>query len=220
MKNNFNNYKPVSDNEGRLISPGSFHGDEDTEAEAILRSATTDPEIFRNARITDENSQTPYYSDDLINQYNFFRRNIYEPKRVFYPCCNLDISPIKAFPNSEVVLMDKYREIPLEEIMKREGITQFQFGDVLKYKPQAPFDLVIILNPTLHSRDLTRNLEQGGYVIANNYHRNVSQLLKDRNFEGLGTIVGEDKLELAPNFDAFRKSPDYFGVFRKTRGGR
>jgi hypothetical protein len=49
---------------------------------------------------------TPGYSNDLIEKYEFFRKNVYEPKRVFYPCCNLDASPIKGFPNSEVVLMD------------------------------------------------------------------------------------------------------------------
>ena len=44
----------------------------------------------------------PVILKDLLDQYKFFRENIYNPERVFYPCCELDVSPIDGFPESKV----------------------------------------------------------------------------------------------------------------------
>ena len=153
----------------------------------------------------------PYFSQDLIKQYEFFRNNIYDPQRVFYPCCNLDISPIRGFSYSEIVLMDK--EEGLAEIMKKEGIKQFIHKDVLEYMPENPFDLIIILNPQLSSRNLTKHLSRKGYILSNNYHNNASQLLEDSNFEGIGTIDrNKDKLYLAKG-DFSRLEPNQFATY-------
>ena len=159
----------------------------------------------------------PYFTGDLIEQYKFFRENIHNPQRVFYPCCNLDVSPIRGFPNSEVVLMDN--EEGLREIMEQEGIRQFVSGDVLAYTPERPFDLVIALNPSLTSRDLTRHLSNRGYVLANNWHNNASQLLEDVDFEGIGTLDRNEKGIYLARGDFSKLEPNqfatYFYVFRK-----
>jgi len=128
----------------------------------------------------------PRYSEDLIKQYKFFRKNIYNPQRVFHPCCDTDISPIKGFPNSEVILMDKDKDVA--RIMEKNNISNFIHGNVLKHNPKNPYDLVIILNPQLKSSDLTKHLVSGGYVLANNWHDNATELLEDENFQNIGTI--------------------------------
>ena len=222
------NKKPVADSQGRIINPGEFHDEEiDAETERILADARTEPaltdaEKLRRARgkLIRGEKPKPYFSEGLVRQYEFFRKNVYEPKRVFYPCCNFDLSPIRGFPNSEVVLVDK--EEGLGEIMKQAGISQFIQGDVLKYVPENPFDLVIALNPCLLSRELTRHLDTGGYVLANNWHNNASQLLEDSGFDGIGTIDRNEKGIFLARGDFSKIEPNqfinYFYVFRKIKG--
>ena len=136
---------------------------------------------------------------------------------MFYPCCGADASPIRGFPNSEVVLMDEDNDAA--EIMRQNNTSNFIPGDVLKHKPQVPYDLIILLNPTLPSKDLTRHLVLGGYVLANNYTKNVAQLLRDKRFEGIGTLKeNENGIFLAErDFSIFENFPDYFGVFKKLK---
>ena len=151
---------------------GTFR--EDSLADEIVRSMTVKTKRERREK------PKPYTSKDLTEQYEFFRNEIHNPKRVFFFCCNLDISPVKGFPDSEVILMDN--EKGLDKIMKREGVGQFIHGDVLTYSPEKEFDLVVVLNPHLSSRDLTKYLQIEGYVMANNWHNNASELLVDENF--------------------------------------
>jgi len=212
-KNNSDDYEPVSDAQGRLrdLPSGRFIDDESAEG------------ILRNAKVKDCSSHEeieppkPYFVDNLIEQYNFFRENISKPQRVFYPCCGLDVSPIRGFPNSEVVLMDNER--CLEEIMKQEGIREFTLRDVQDFNPETAFDLVIILNPCLSSGELTRHLSKGGYVLANNYHNNAFQLLDDSGFKGLGTIDKNERGIYLAKGDFSKIEPNQFAtylyVFRK-----
>src|SRR3989344_5289167 len=92
--------------------------------------------------------------------------------------------------------------------------------DEYKFSPKEYDYLVVILNPHLSSRDLTKYLQIEGYVMANNWHNNASELLVDENFEGIGTIDRNEKglylargdfSELEPH-----QFPTYFYVFRKV----
>ncbi|MBI2629874.1 hypothetical protein HYW76_02120 [Candidatus Pacearchaeota archaeon] len=204
----------IADSEGKIISPGSWTDEEfNREAEKILREAN-----FVETSVEQKCRSVPYSSAGLVEQYEFFRNKIYEPKRVFYPCSNLDISPIAGFPNSEVVLMDRNNEVG--EAMRREGVRQFIQADVLTYTPETPFDLVIILDPELRSKDLVKHLVTGGYAIANNWHNNASQLLKDSRFKGIGTIDRDERrIYLAEDFSKIepRQFLNYFYVFKRLR---
>lgn len=160
----------------------------------------------------------PEYSQNLIEQYKFFNRWIHSPKRVFYPCSNRDVSPIKGFPDSEVILMDIDDEASL--VMEKNKVPGYIKGNVLEYTPEKPFDLVIILNPAQRSSNLTKHLAKGGYVLANNWHNNASQILEDPNYQGIGTI---DKDEKGPFLlrDFSKLEPNQFATYLyvfKNRG--
>ena len=161
----------------------------------------------------------PDYFKGLINQYEFFRKNIFNPKRVFYPSSSVDASPVKGFPDSEVVLMDRDEQVSY--VMKKYNIKEFIQGDVLAYTPEKPFDLVIMLNPCLKSSDLTRHLVLGGYAMANNWNNNASQLLKNKDFEGVGTILRDKKGPFLAKKDFSRLEPHQFAtlfyVFKKLQ---
>ncbi len=73
----------------------------------------------------------PKYDDNLISQYEFVRKNIYEPTNVFYPCSDFDASPLKAFPNSRVTIMDNNQNAQI--VMRNAEIDSFIFGDVKQH---------------------------------------------------------------------------------------
>lgn len=202
----------IADARGRIANPGSWsNGEIKGIAEKILGEAKVcQTEAGRE-------TVNPLYSEDLIQQYEFFRNNVYEPKRVFYPCCGNDASPARGFPNSEVIFLDNAEYA--SEAMKKFA---FVNEDAKTYKPEHSFDLIIILNPALPSRFLTKHLICGGYVLANNYHNNASQLFENQRFDGIGTLErNENGIFLAKNFNRLEKNQwdTYLYVFRKL-GGR
>lgn len=216
IKQNTNDFfANVSDVQGRLTNIPSLNPDEiNNLAKKIWGEAVTSKKNTPNKKwYLDAH---PNYSESSIEEFNFFRKNIYEPKRVLYPCSYIDASPIKGFPNSEVILIDKDKDV--SRVMKRHNIKNFIQGDVLKYNPENPFDLVIILNPQLESSDLTKHLSDKGYVLANNWHNNASQLLENSDFENIGTIdKNENGLYLTKNFDKLKPNQfdTYLYVFRR-----
>ena len=157
----------------------------------------------------------PSYSQNLIEQYKFFNQGIYSPKRVFYPCSELDASPVQGFPDAEVVIMDKDERT--SGVMKRHKVPGYIQEDVLTYIPKKPFDLVIILNPQQNSKDLTKHLVKGGFVLANNWHDNASELSENPNYQEIGTIDRDEKgYFLAGNLKKLEPNQfeTYFYVFR------
>jgi hypothetical protein len=134
-------------------------------------------EVYRDA--------VPSFNDGLILEYNIFQDSVYKPLRVLYPSCDLDASPVRGFPDSEVVLVDINQYAV--EALKRNGINAVH-SDIRKYNPEKPFNLVVLLNPCIDSSDATQFLAQRGYVLANNWHGNAVELSEDEGFENVGTI--------------------------------
>lgn len=159
------------------IHPGEFHGGLDDDVEVDL---SWDPPKV------DWSSKYPAVSNELVAQYAVFSERFGVPKRVFYPCSHLDISPISGFPDSEVLIIE--RDSDVAGVMKREGIEQFVHGDALTHEASTPYDLAIILNPSVNAVGLTKNLGSRGFVMANNYHNSTSQLIESGGFEPRGTI--------------------------------
>ncbi len=205
-KENWKDFEPL---------PGSFHSESNEDFYKIpLRTRL---KIALKERMPCQQPK-PTYSKNLIEQYNLFKEQIYIPKRVFYPCCNLDASPLRGFPDSEIILLDRGdAQKNLDEIMQKHKVRQFRLGDVLNYYPENPFDLVIALNPCLPSKDLTKYLSNGGFVLANNWHKNAEQLDEDKEFENIGVIDRENKNFYIGKYVNPRESSIYgdFYIFRK-----
>jgi hypothetical protein len=121
-------------------------------------------------------SAEPSYSEDLIEIYQFFQSEFGLPRRVFYPCCDRDASPTRAFPKSEVIQLDISEDAV--DLLKRHGIEALS-GDVRKYRPEEKFDLLILLNPCIKTRNATHTIKRGGHIIANDYHGNTTQMLRN-----------------------------------------
>ena len=156
--------KPISDYQGRIIEPGSFHGEE--ESDVMARDILAGAEL-RDVPDTTINQKTwckPEYDDALIRVYQGYEQMFGTPKSVFYPACGIDASPLRGFPNSEVVFLD-----PCEgsvEVMRREGISVLKKG-IEDYN--GKHDLILLMNPHFNSVLALNNLKNGGRIIANNY---------------------------------------------------
>ena len=160
----------------------------------------------------------PTFSDDLIAKYELFRDKVYSPKSVFYPSCNLDVSPIKAFPDSKVTLLDIDENVT--NTLNREGINAIN-ADIRDYNPKELHDLLILLNPGFESTFAIPYIGREGYVLANNYHKNAFQLALDIKFEPIGTIIQTGKNEFSiddavENLDKEEwEYADRFYIFKK-----
>jgi len=171
-----------------------------------IEQMKTEPEVAKDS---------PEYTDNLIRLYRFFNDKIYTPKRVFYPCCGLDASPLRGFPDSEIILMDQDERC--EKAMKKYNLP-FIKGDVKEYNSDKSIDLIIIRDPAVKSENLVKNLIKGGYVISNNYHLNAKELseMVDK-FKVVGTIKENlnEKINLKKDIsDMFKNREDCY-VFQK-----
>jgi hypothetical protein len=195
------------------IEPGKFR---DMTAEEILASAieiddewSPDPNYYANA--------SPNFSDQLIKIYKKFQETFGVPQRVFYPCCDLDASPVRAFPDSEVTLLDINEEAV--GVLKRNGISAIA-GDVRKHRPRPKNDLLILLNPCISTGETIHTVRRSGLVLANNYHGNVSQMFQRPlryAFQGVFDDRGEE-IRLGNKKEAmeiYGQFCDFFSVFRK-----
>ena len=156
----------------RRIKPGEF-GD----LEMIDEPCESEEEIY--------SKEKPVFSDNLIANYELFRDNINSPKRVLYPSCDLDASPVRAFPDAQVDLVDINEHAV--GALNRNGVNAIH-SDINEYKPSELYDLLILLNSCIPSEEATPFVDSGGYVLANNYSKNASQLVENSDFESVGTI--------------------------------
>ncbi|MFA5992695.1 MAG: hypothetical protein WC796_03245 [Candidatus Pacearchaeota archaeon] len=202
--------------EAVTVEPGTFH---DTEELELAR----DPEARRRVEEERYSKARPLYARDLIGAYELFRERVYSPKRVLYPGCDLDASPVRAFPRAKVDLVD-INALAIGAL-NRNGVNAIH-SDIRQYKPEQLYDLLILLNPGVSSDKTTCFLDSKGYVLANDWHRNASQLVEDKSFKPLGTIVfkpkrvGPNKFDREPNLKlgeviGLGEVADNFWIFRR-----
>lgn len=191
--------------------------------ESILKNSTlrcNDPRVERlKAELREKrdffSKAVPIFYKDLVDQYSFFRTNIYNPKRVLYPCCGIDASLIPGFPDSEVTFVDVDEEVV--NIMRNNGIPIIM-EDIIKYNPKVKNDLIVILNPVMSSKHLIKGLTDEGYVLSNDYHGNASYLIKKEDFEFLGTMDRNKNGDICFNNgdkSKLGRFVDYFHIFKK-----
>lgn len=157
-----------------------------------------------------------FFGEKLIDDLMFFEKEIYHPTDVLYPCCADDIAPSIAFLDSNITQLDKDSE--LSEFMKECNV-KFVVNDIYNYKPKKKSDLVLILHPgSIPPNVLTKNLDNSGYVIADDYHGQASQLMKNSNFTYKGLIKkgSDDNLFLSKNDKSGLNKFGYLHVFKKN----
>ena len=159
-----------------------------------------------------------------IENYRFFASQFGTPGSIIYPCCFVDASPSQGFPNSRVLYIDNKLDVK-DELTKlySEKSLEFVCADAKTFQPQNDHDLLLILNPTLHTRSLSHLVKPGKLILANNYHRNANQMFEEPDsFEFLGliddrqrgnpVIVGIDEARAI-----YRKFTDFLSVFKKLQ---
>ena len=190
--------KPVANNEGRIVNPDQM-SDLEIEAEAsrILGKAGIEAGTFYDEvesvefpRLTPPapKDYSPEFYEGSIRMYREFARVFGEPRSVFYPACYVDASPIRGFPNSEVILLD--RDDFAAQVMQNAGIPLLHMP-IEQYHGKK-HDLIILFNQMFHPSLAIPFLERGGKIIANNYHHTASDL-RDMGHPILGVFDGDDR---------------------------
>ncbi|MEA3430864.1 MAG: hypothetical protein U9R08_06320 [Nanoarchaeota archaeon] len=153
----------------------------------------------------------PRFSKNLIDQYQWFNANIYSPKSVFYPCCNIDGSPANVFDN--VIFSDI--DDKAMSLMRKNGLVALT-QDVELY--DGKHDLVILLNSTGLAHSVGRFLQPGGYILANDWHGDASYFNSIPRYQSLGKIQYKPELRLCaePEDD----NSNTFSVFRRLTFSR
>jgi len=147
--------------ENRDIKPGEFK--EIAEDEYIPEeSGKEEPEI--------------YFSDELIALYTAFKNQVYKPESVLYPSSGFDASPAKVFDNVTFVDVEDGNEGCIRKLQEA-GFKALK-QDIREYSPKKLHDLLILLNPSISTEWASRHLKSGGYILANNYHGNASEMYR------------------------------------------
>lgn len=163
------------------IKPGSWH-DSDENDDHFRKFEERQAQLKREGYPTE-------FIGALQNVYDSFQTNFGVPARVFYPSCGMDITPVKAFPRSEVVLMDK-DELAVRSLRKND--VEAICADATQYKPDKPFDLLILMNPAIETGRVAHLVRPNGHIIANDWHQNTSQMLAEPSaYEFMGTFNHE-----------------------------
>ncbi len=151
-----------------------------------------------------------YFANDLIAIYTAFRDQVYNPQSVLYPSSGFDGSPAKVFDNVTFVDIEngnegcvkKFQEVGLHALKQ----------DIKIYTPKDLHDLLILLNPSIPTEWASRHLKSGGYVLANNYHGNASEMYGQPDQFTLWGIIdlaerekGKEKATVSRNLEGLFK---------------
>jgi hypothetical protein len=170
--------------------------------------------------------KVPSYSDEQIAIYAAFKEHVLDAKSVFYPCCQYDASPEKVFPGTTFVDIEDKRIAGAMEMFRRHGLRAFKM-DVADYRPEELHDLLILLNPAIHTSRAIHTLRKGGFVLANNYHENASQMRRNPEmYEIWGTIdfvvkgrrkEGDNRVVVSRNLEGLFEPVSDFEELRRLR---
>ena len=113
-----------------------------------------------------------------------FKDKLGVPRKVYYPCCGLDTSPSKVFPNSEVIYVDNDEESI--ELLRDQGFNAHA-ESALNYDP-GNVNLLILFNPQIDPEVPATFVMRHGFVVCNDYHNTASILSKNKDFKLIAVI--------------------------------
>lgn len=153
--------------------------------------------------------QDIYFAEDLIAIYTVFRDQVYDPQSVLYPCCGFDASPAKVFKKVTFVDLENGSQGCVRKLQEA-GFRALK-QDIRTYTPTELHDLLILLNPAIPTEWASKHLQSGGYVIANDYHKNAAEMhyLRDQ-FTLIGVINIVDRTKERQKAEVSRDITDLF----------
>ena len=186
------------------IQPGGFWQVPDEEADNLVNEEAIEIE------------ETPVsFSDDLISIYTAFRDQVHNPQSVLYPSCGFDGSPARVFDSVTFVDIEDGNTGCIRKLQE-EGLDALR-QDIKDYSPRDLHDLLIILNPCIPTEWASRHLKSGGFVLANNYHGNASEMHQQPDQFTLWGVI--DFIEKSGRKEDYRVtvSRDTSGLFVPVR---
>lgn len=160
-----------------LHRPGEFRTDVPSDAVNVSKEA-------------DRHSFEPHANETLAADYRLLTTQMEEqPKKILYPCCESDVTPSAAFPNTEVQYVDMNQQA-MEALMARgfdahyghvpagrqEGKSSSDFSEAPLFILKGQVDLLILLNPQISPFAIVQYVRERGYVLCNNYHRTADEM--------------------------------------------
>jgi hypothetical protein len=126
---------------------------------------------------------------DLVEKYSVFRDRIHPKADVIYhPCSANDVSPSAVFPDSHVIYAD-LAEGAMEALA--EAGYDAHTADVREFDP-GKVDILFLLNPAVSPEVPSSHVAEGGFVVANDYHRTADWLHASGDYE-LKAIIKKEQ---------------------------
>ena len=128
----------------------------------------------------------PTISSRSVAMYKLFTEALgSDTKVVYYPSCDVDVSPTEGFPNSQIFFVDLNPEAV--EVLKKKGFSA-ECADVNNFSLPESADVVILLNPVVPPDGPIKNLKPGGYVLCNDWHKTATKMRDKKDFKLIGII--------------------------------
>ncbi len=144
---------------------------------------------------SDNKNENIEYNTKLIEIYKSFINEFWNPDLVFYPCCGTDGSASKVF--GKVIYLDNSQNVI--ETMSKNGFSITNW-DIKNFVLDKNADLIILMNPQVETKYISKNLKPNGFVICNNYHLTADEFWLDEEFVFLKNLeTGEKKFNPVEN---------------------
>lgn len=132
--------------------------------------------------------ETSEYEVANLNAFN----NEFKPKSdlVYYPCCGQDISPSQVFHQRVVYLDGNPRCV---EALKQAGYEAHE-ADANEFNP-GNVDIAVVYNPQISPEPFLKYVNEGGYVVCNNYHSTANFMNQRDDFEFMGAVDANSSID-------------------------
>lgn len=117
-------------------------------------------------------------------------KEYFHPKAevIYYPSCGSDISPAKVFPESRIIFLDGNEVLTLH--LTNAGYEAHTAWSQ-DFTPDSPVDILILINPMATPDKPYESVQEGGFVICNDYHHSVEITKARSEFTLVAALDGE-----------------------------
>ncbi|MFZ2664427.1 MAG: hypothetical protein WAX66_03625 [Patescibacteria group bacterium] len=147
----------------------------------------------------------PEISELSKSQFSVFLKEFpSDIRRVYYPCCALDVTPSEVFNNGSMNVLYLDTNPAVVKTLNKFGYNAKE-ASALEYNP-GEMDLVIMLNPQISAKVPANFVKEGGYFLCNNYHGTADEAFNSmKDLELIGVISSKesavDRIDLSGYFE-------------------